>query len=85
MGIEDTEIVLGTVIAAGRDLLKALPVKPRVNLHQCDGHDVKPRLGVDYGQVVALVDDASEAVQAGDELVLQEQTFQILDGRASQS
>ena len=60
---KDAQIVLGPVVAAGRDLLKTLRRKPRVDLSECDGHDVKPRLRSDDGQIgLALVDDTFEAV-----------------------
>lgn len=63
MGIEDTENVLGTVVAAGRDLLKALRSKPSINFRQRNRNDVKPGLGGDDAQIgLGLVDEIFETV-----------------------
>ncbi len=69
--IKNTKIVLGAVIAAGRDFLKTLRSEPSINLRKRDGHDVKTRLGGDDGEVVCLIDDALQTIEAGHEFVLQ--------------
>lgn len=81
MGIKDTEIVRLSVVGAVGNLFKSTRDKPGVDFGCAHRNDIKAWLGCDDGEIVVrLVDDAFQSVQPGDELVLQMQTFQILDG-----
>lgn len=63
VGIEDGEVVLGTVVGGGRDGGEALGCKPLVDPGLGDGNDLKAWLGDDAGQVVFVRNETEKGVE----------------------
>ena len=79
VGVEDAEVVLGAVVAAFGDLFKAQPGKPSVDFGLGDRDDVESRLRGGDGGIVALVENAFEAIQSRDQLILEVEPFEVFE------
>lgn len=82
VGIENTQVVLGSVVGAIGDFLETQGGEPAIDFRHANRDDLEAGLGGDDGEfAVCLMDNTLHAVEAGNEEILEVKAFQILDGR----
>ena len=81
MSVEDAEIVGFAIIGCLCNFGEAQRVKPIVDLCLSDGDDIKAGLRGHDAQIPRLSDDSFESIQVGNELIVEIETFEVLEWR----
>ena len=79
VGIENAKVVCGAEVGGIRHFLETEGCKPVVDFRLGDGDDVETRLGGDDAQIARLGDHSFEAVEAGNEQIVEFEAFEILE------